>query len=84
MRLVDVLLGDSENIYDIRVGNISSDVALHFRSTGHSIDDASVMCITTIPEIHKRRMVESRFIRRLGTLHPLGLNREDDSNYKTH
>ena len=73
-----------EHLRDVRINSANSDVAVHFNSLNHSIEDASVLCITTATDMHKRRLIESKFIKRLGTLYPLGLNREDDSNYKTH
>ena len=76
-------LGDRirEHLHHVRVGTDSNDIAVHFNSDGHDINDLSVLVIKSVFDISKR-LAESKLIR-LGTLHPLGLNRESDSNYKT-
>ena len=73
-----------EHLRDVRVNSTSSDVAVHFNSPGHDSLDLSVCCLATITGMRERRLKEAKLIRRLGTLHPLGLNREEDSNHKTH
>ena len=42
------------------------------------------MVITSVVDCHKRKLTEAKFIQKLGTLQPLGLNREDNSSHKTH
>ena len=73
-----------EHLRDVRVSSTSSDVAVHFNSPGHDTHDLSVCCLTNVTDMRVRRLTEARLIKRLGTLHPLGLNREEDSNRKTH
>ena len=78
-------LGDRirEHLRHVRNNTTSSDVSIHFNADGHDINDLSVLVIKSVFDITKRRLAEAKLIRRLGTLHPLGLNREPDSNYKT-
>ena len=71
-----------EHLSDIRVGNSNSSVACHFNSGNHNIDHAVVSGMRHVANITTRRLKESQLIKSLGTLHPQGLNQEDDSNYK--
>ena len=77
-------LGDRirEHLRHVCNNTTSNDVSRHFNADGHDINDLSVLVIKFIFHVTKR-MGEAKLIRRLGTLHPLGLNREPDSNYKT-
>ena len=59
-------------------------IATHFNSLNHDINDFSVRVITSIVECQKRKLTEAKLIRKLGTLHPLGLNREEDSSHRFH
>ena len=79
-------LGDRvrEHLRDIRRNTFTSDVATHFNSLNHDINDFSVRVITSIVECQKRKLTEAKLIRKLGTLHPLGLNREEDSSHRFH
>ena len=78
-------LGDRirEHLHYVRVNTDSNDIAVHFNSDGHAINDLSVLVIKSVFfYISKGRLTQSKLIRPLGTLHPLGLNRESDLNYK--
>jgi hypothetical protein len=57
----------------------TSDVAQHFNSQGHSIDDIVITGLLNAPEKTSRRIKEAKIIRKLGSLYPNGLNREEDS-----
>ena len=79
-------LGDlvREHLRDIRKNSLTSDVGTHFNFLNHDVNDFSVMVITSVVDCHKRKLTEAKIIQKLGTLQPLGLNREDDSSHKTH
>ncbi len=72
-----------EHLADIRNAKVGKEVASHFNQAGHTIDDVAVCGISYQPMISQRHIKEARLIRNIGTLVPLGMNREDDSNYKT-
>ena len=63
-------LGDRvrEHLRDIRKNTFTSDVATHFNSLNHDINDFSVRVITSIVECQKRKLTEAKLIRKLGTL----------------
>ncbi len=71
-----------EHLADIRNATVSKEVASHFNEAGHNIDDVAVSGITYQPMISQRCIKEARLIGNIGTLVPLGMNHEDDSNYK--
>ncbi len=71
-----------EHLADIHNAKVGKEVASHFNQTGHTIDDVAVSGISYQPMISQRCIKEARLIRNIGTLVPLGMNREDDSNYK--
>ena len=73
-----------EHLSDVRRGSNTSDVAIHFNSNNHDMDDISVLCVATIVDTQRRRLHEAKLINRLGTLYPMGMNREEDSNHKSH
>ena len=60
-----------------------SDVAAHFCSSEHSlVDDFSIRAIHSIHDTHERTLFESKLIKRLGTLYPNGMNREDNTSHR--
>ncbi len=71
-----------EHLADIHNAKVGKEVASHFNQAGHTFDDVAVSGISYQPMISQRRIKEARLIRNIGTLVPLGMNREDDSNYK--
>ncbi len=71
-----------EHLADIRNAKVGKEVASHFNQASNTIDDIAVSGISYQPMISQRCIKEARLIRNIGTLVPLGMNREDDSNYK--
>ena len=67
-----------EHLRDIRLARPDKTVAQHFNQPDHSIEDAAVCGIRTVPDASKRRTTEVKLIRHLGTLIPQGMNIEDD------
>ena len=67
-----------EHLGDIRHARPNKEVATHFNLPGHSLHDIGVTGVSTRSEVGQRRLFETRLIRRLGTLLPQGMNREDD------
>ena len=63
-----------EHLRDIRISNMTSPVAQHFTSRGHSTEDITVCCLLICSTDTQRKQMEMRIIDRLGTLDPLGLN----------
>ena len=68
------------HLSDIRT-NKNTEVAIHFNSNGHSIDDIVVCGLLYECDKNVRRCKETRLIQRLGTLTPGGLNAEEDSRW---
>ncbi len=71
-----------EHLSDIRNSSEGKEVASHFNLPGHSIDDVAVSGVSYQQITSQRCITEARLIRNLGTLVPIVLNWEDDSNYK--
>ena len=72
-------LGDRfiEHLSDIRLKRIvKSEVAKHFNYIHHSIQDVSVCGLLYCKDVVDRKQKEMNLIRSLGTLIPLGLNKE--------
>ena len=67
-----------EHLGDVRHARPNKEVAAHFNLPGHSLDDISVTGVLTRSEMIQRRLLETKLIRRLGTLLPQGMNREED------
>ena len=62
-----------------------SDVASHFNTCCNGdINQMSIRGLLTIPDSTSRKVEESQLIKRLGTLLPFGMNREDSSWQKHH
>ena len=58
-------------------------VAEHFCSSPHDLNvDFSIRAVHTVLKTHERRLFETGLIRKLGTLKPLGMNREKTSAYR--
>lgn len=70
-----------EHLRDVKKNTMNKEVAIHFNQSGHSIQDLGVFGIQYFLNQNKRRLEESKLIKKLGTLSPLGLNRADDFNY---
>jgi hypothetical protein len=65
-------------LYDIRTKKVNkSEVAAHFNLIDHSVDDFNVCGLLNCANITERKLKESNLIHKLGTLVPLGLNREE-------
>ena len=67
-----------EHLGDVRHARPNKEVAAHFNLPGHSLDDISVTGVLTRSEMSQRRLLETKLIRRLGTLLPQGMNQEED------
>ena len=69
---------------DIRLRKIEkNEVAEHFCSSPHNIqDDFSIRAILTIEDQHQRRLFEAKLVRKLGTLRPMGMNREESTAHR--
>ena len=70
------------HLFDIRHNSNHSEVANHFNSVLHNIDDCIVTGLKYVSNREERRLKEAHLIRRLGTLIPQGLNREEDSSHR--
>ena len=70
------------HLFDIRHQSQRSEVARHFNSHLHSIENCLVTCLVSAPDRDYRRLRESTLIRKMGTLYPFGLNKEEDSSYR--
>ena len=73
-------LGDRfrENLNDIKHKHIvKSKVARHFNSAQHTCDDANVVGLLHCKNIINRKQSEKNIINKLGTLVPLGMNKDD-------
>ena len=67
-----------EHLNDInhkRIGK--SEVARHFNSAQHTCDDANVVGLLHCKNIINRKLSEKNIINKLGTLVPLGMNKDD-------
>ena len=61
----------------------NNEVAQHFCSSPHSVqDDFSIRAILRVHDQHERRIIEAKLIRSLGTLIPLGLNKEKSTYHR--
>ena len=60
--------------YDDSCPNYSSNVAVHFNTKNHSIDDFSFMPIDVVHDSMKRLCKETFWIHKLKTLYPDGMN----------
>ena len=69
---------------DIRLGKTEkNEVAEHFCSSPHNIqDDFSIRAILTMEDQHQRRLFEAKLVRKLGTLRPMGMNREESTAHR--
>ena len=74
----------NKHISDIRCSRTrENEVAEHFCSSPHSLqDDFSIRAILKVENQHERRIVEARLIRALGTLVPLGMNKEKGTYHR--
>ena len=63
---------------DVRHARPNKEVAARFNLPGHSLDDISVTGVLRRSEMGQRRLLETKLIRRLWTLLPQGMNREED------
>ena len=74
----------NKHVSDIRCKNTKdNEVAEHFCSSPHSIqDDFSIRAILTVVDQHERRIVEAKLVRALGTLRPLGMNKEASTYHR--
>ena len=73
-------LGDRfrEHLSDIKNKRVAkSDVAKHFNLNSHSIGDVNVCGLLYCNNTTERKQKEMNIIRNLGTLKPLGLNKEE-------
>ena len=70
-----------EHLRDIKKNKSGKEVAKHFNSNGHVLEDVSVAGLVFKNELSERRSLESSFIRSLGTLSPHGMNLEEDHPY---
>ncbi len=61
---------------------MGKEVASHFNQAGRTIDNVAVSGISYQPMISQRHIKQARLIRNIDTIVPLGMIREDDSNYK--
>ena len=71
-----------QHLSDIRLQKPTA-VAEHFNTAGHSLEHFRVMPIEQIPsdqEVHFRKQQESKWIDRLQTLKPLGLNQTKEKH----
>jgi hypothetical protein len=83
-------IGETERMLSVRFrehlssvrNSRDSEVARHFNSFGHTIDDIGVFGLLYQNETYKRRLSEAKLIKKLGTLVPFGLNQEEDSTFK--
>ena len=73
-------LGDRfrEHLGDIRRNKTpNKEVSVHFNSNGHSVSDIQVCVISSINgNTLARKVKESFYIHKLGTVHPGGMNRD--------
>ena len=61
-----------------------NEVAEHFCSTPHNVyEDFTIRAVHAVLTTHERRLFESKLIRKLGTLRPLGMNREATSAHRS-
>ena len=61
-----------------------NEVAEHFCSAPHNVyEDFTIRAVHTVLTTHERRLFESKLIRKLGTLRPLGMNREATSAHRS-
>ena len=73
-------LGDRfrEHLNDIKHKRIEkSEIARHFNSAQHTCDDANVVGLLHCKNIINRKQYEKNIINKLGTLVPLGMNKDD-------
>ena len=73
-------LGDRfrEHLSDIKNKRVAkSDVAKHFNLNSHSIENVNVCGLLYCNNTTERKQKEMNLIRNLGTLKPLGLNKEE-------
>jgi hypothetical protein len=63
----------SHHLADISANN-QQPISIHFNQSNHSSSDFKFQAIDYNNDITKRRSLESRWIKRLNTLHPVGLN----------
>ena len=64
-----------EHLRAIRIHDGTSEVGMHFSSTGHSLDN---IVVTALKQFHSdlpRKTFESFLMRKLGTVNPYGINR---------
>ena len=72
-------LGDRirEHVRDIKNNNRNKEVAIHFNSAGHSLDNFKVQILhQNFKENVARKIKESYFIMKFGCVYPLGMNRD--------
>ena len=71
-------LGDRfrEHLRKIRIKDMSSEVAVHFNTCGHDIDDIRVTVLKSCHTDAERKEFERLMINSLGTIEPYGINRK--------
>ena len=67
-----------EHLCDIRKRR-AKEVAVHFNGPDHSIADFGVCGLIQVEDAARRKLLEAKLIKKLGTLHPFGMNREEES-----
>lgn len=72
-----------EHVGDIRHNRPHSEVARHFNLPNHNLDDIGIVGLTTQPNLIQRRTTEAHLVRTLGTVYPNGMNKEEDSLFRT-
>ena len=75
----------NDHFSDIRCGKTDrSEVAEHFCSSPHNVEeDFTIRAVHTVLTEHERRLYETKLIKRLGTLRPLGMNKEKSSAHRS-
>ena len=75
----------NDHFSDIRCGKTDkSEVAEHFCSSPHNVEeDFTIRAVHTVLTEHERRLYETKLIKRLGTLRPLGMNKEKSSAHSS-
>ena len=72
-----------EHICDIRHNRANSEVARHFNLPNHSVDDIGVVGLLQQSNLIRRRTNEAHLVRTLNTVYPNGMNKEEDSLYRS-
>ena len=74
----------NDHFSDIRLKKTAkNEVAEHFCSSPHDLyNDFTIRAVHSVLTTHERRLFETKLIRQLGTLIPLGLNKEASSAHR--